>query len=47
MYYTVLTFLKVELEGRVRLWENANGISPADLSRVKDDAERGLFTHIP
>lgn len=31
MYYTVLTFLNVELEGQVRLWENANGISLADL----------------
>nr|XP_009298902.1 uncharacterized protein LOC101883144 [Danio rerio] len=36
----------VELEGWVRLWENPNGISPADLSWVKDDTERGLFTNI-
>ncbi|XP_016358639.1 uncharacterized protein LOC107701190 [Sinocyclocheilus anshuiensis] len=33
----------VELEGWVRLWENPNGIPPADLSWVKDDPERGLF----
>ncbi|XP_073729047.1 uncharacterized protein [Misgurnus anguillicaudatus] len=33
----------VDLEGWVRLWENPNGISPADLSWVKEDTERGLF----
>ncbi len=38
--------MQVELEGWVRLWENANCISPADLSWVKDDTERGLFTHV-
>nr|XP_055036624.1 uncharacterized protein LOC129423839 [Misgurnus anguillicaudatus] len=34
---------QVDLEGWVRLWENPNGIPPADLSWVKEDTERGLF----
>lgn len=34
---------QVQLEGWVRLWENHNGFSPADLSWVKEDTERGLF----
>ncbi|MCI4380214.1 hypothetical protein PGIGA_G00237150 [Pangasianodon gigas] len=36
----------VELEGWVRLWENPGGIPSADLSWVKSDGERGLFTPI-
>ncbi|XP_051955437.1 uncharacterized protein LOC127624441 isoform X3 [Xyrauchen texanus] len=37
----------VELEGWVHLWENPNGIPSADLSWVKDDTERGLFSPTP
>lgn len=38
---------QVDLEGWVRLWENHNGIPPADLSWVmKDHTERGLFSPI-
>ncbi|XP_076841988.1 uncharacterized protein LOC143486080 [Brachyhypopomus gauderio] len=36
----------VELEGWVRLWENPNGIPEADISWLKDDQERGLFTPV-
>lgn len=36
----------VELEGWVHTWENPDGISPADLSWVKNDTERGLFTPV-
>ncbi|XP_056319082.1 uncharacterized protein si:ch211-243p7.3 [Danio aesculapii] len=36
----------VELEGWMRMWEKPDGISPADLSWVKNDTERGLFTHV-
>ena len=37
---------QVVLEGWVRPWENPNGIPSADLSWLKDDAERGLVTHV-
>ncbi|XP_037619327.1 uncharacterized protein LOC119484539 [Sebastes umbrosus] len=36
----------VEIEGWVRLWENPNGIPPADISWLKEDPERGLFTPV-
>ncbi|XP_074467496.1 uncharacterized protein LOC141753071 [Sebastes fasciatus] len=36
----------VELEGWVRLWENPNGIPPADVSWLKEDTERGLLTPV-
>ncbi|XP_045927014.1 uncharacterized protein LOC123984448 isoform X1 [Micropterus dolomieu] len=36
----------VELEGWVRLWENPNGIPNVDISWLKEDTERGLFTPV-
>ncbi|KAK3565379.1 hypothetical protein QTP86_007112 [Hemibagrus guttatus] len=36
----------VELEGWVRLWEKPNAIPPADVSWIKEDTERGLFTPV-
>nr|XP_023669318.1 uncharacterized protein LOC111844772 [Paramormyrops kingsleyae] len=36
----------VELEGWVRLWENPNGILSADISWLKEDTERGMFTPV-
>ncbi|XP_078785892.1 uncharacterized protein LOC144981585 [Oryzias latipes] len=36
----------VELEGWVRLWEDPNGIPPADVNWLKEDTERGLFTAV-
>ncbi|XP_056297479.1 uncharacterized protein LOC130210955 isoform X2 [Pseudoliparis swirei] len=36
----------VELEGSVRLWENPNGVPCADVSWLKEDTERGLFTPV-
>ncbi|KAK1888878.1 Non-toxic nonhemagglutinin type D [Dissostichus eleginoides] len=33
-------------EGWVRLWENAGGIPSADISWLKEDTERGLFTPV-
>ncbi|XP_065326144.1 uncharacterized protein LOC134624237 [Pelmatolapia mariae] len=39
-----LSHSPVELEGWVRLWENPNGIPSADISWLKEDTERGLFT---
>ncbi|KAK3520614.1 hypothetical protein QTP70_028634, partial [Hemibagrus guttatus] len=36
----------VELEGWVRLWEKPNAIPPADISWIKEDTERGLFTPV-
>ncbi|XP_049334412.1 uncharacterized protein LOC125801663 [Astyanax mexicanus] len=38
--------LQVELEGWVPLWEKPNGIPPADISWLKEDTERGLFTSV-
>ena len=38
--------LQVELEGWVRGWENPNGIPSADLSWLKEDRERGMFSHV-
>lgn len=37
---------QVELEGSVCLWENPNGIPSADISWLKEDTERGLFTPV-
>ncbi|XP_033999555.1 uncharacterized protein LOC117493208 isoform X2 [Trematomus bernacchii] len=37
---------EVDLEGWVRLWENAGGIPSADISWLKEDTERGLFTPV-
>ncbi|XP_034065909.1 uncharacterized protein LOC117542365 [Gymnodraco acuticeps] len=37
---------EVDLEGWVRLWENPGGIPSADISWLKEDTERGLFTPI-
>ncbi|KAL7827241.1 hypothetical protein SRHO_G00329590 [Serrasalmus rhombeus] len=36
----------VELEGWVRLWEDSSGIPSADISWLKEDTERGLFTPV-
>ena len=41
-----LYVLQAELEGWVRLWEDPNGIPSSDISWVKEDAERGLFTPV-
>ncbi|KAG9269802.1 hypothetical protein AMEX_G16867 [Astyanax mexicanus] len=43
---TAESLAKVELEGWVRLWEKPNGIPPADISWLKEDTERGLFTSV-
>ncbi|XP_033999551.1 uncharacterized protein LOC117493206 [Trematomus bernacchii] len=37
---------EVDLEGWVCLWENAGGIPSADISWLKEDTERGLFTPV-
>lgn len=42
----VLCVFQVEIEGWVRLWENPNGIPSADISWLKEDPERGLFTSV-
>ncbi len=42
-YVFCFDMFQVELEGWVQLWEDPNGIPPADVSWVKDDTERGLF----
>ncbi|KAG5286515.1 hypothetical protein AALO_G00015660 [Alosa alosa] len=36
----------VELEGWVRLWEDPSGIPAADVTWLKEDSERGLFTAV-
>ncbi|XP_041941359.1 uncharacterized protein LOC121704885 [Alosa sapidissima] len=36
----------VELEGWVRLWEDPSGIPAADVTWLKEDSERGLFTSV-
>ncbi|XP_025758713.1 uncharacterized protein LOC102078485 [Oreochromis niloticus] len=41
-----LSHSPVETEGWVRLWENSNGIPSADISWLKEDTERGLFTPV-
>ncbi|XP_048885478.1 uncharacterized protein LOC125751054 [Brienomyrus brachyistius] len=41
-----LTDSPVDLEGWVRLWENPNGIPSADISWLKEDTERGMFTPV-
>lgn len=38
--------LQVELEGWVRSWENPHGVPSADISWLKEDTERGLFTAV-
>ncbi|XP_048885476.1 uncharacterized protein LOC125751053 [Brienomyrus brachyistius] len=41
-----LTDSPVDLEGWVCLWENPNGIPSADISWLKEDTERGMFTPV-
>ncbi|KAF1389605.1 hypothetical protein PFLUV_G00075180 [Perca fluviatilis] len=38
--------LCVEIEGWVRPWESPNGIPSADITWLKEDPERGLFTPV-
>ncbi|XP_034540936.1 outer membrane channel protein CpnT-like [Notolabrus celidotus] len=40
------TEASVELEGWVRSWEETNGIPAADITWLKEDPERGLFTPV-
>ncbi|XP_017564809.1 uncharacterized protein LOC108434293 isoform X2 [Pygocentrus nattereri] len=41
-----VTAPQVELEGWVRLWEDSSGIPSADISWLKEDTERGMFTPV-
>lgn len=44
--YAFICVFQVELEGWVRLWEDPNGIPSVDVSWLKEDVDRGLFTPV-